>query len=49
MKHQHTVAVDLDVDIETENLEQLVDKIRDAALLVIAASTVGHILRQVIR
>lgn len=49
MKHQHSAEIDVKVDIPTEDLVLLVDKIRDAALVVIAASTVGHILRQVVR
>lgn len=53
MKHQHTHAADGDVDINlnlpTEDLEDLIDKVTDAAVVIIVTYTAGHILRSLVK
>lgn len=43
MKHQHEATVK--VDIPTQDLEDLVDKVTDSVLTIIAALTAAHILK----
>lgn len=47
MKHYLTddVNINLRVDIPTQELETLVDKVADAVIMVIAAATVAHIAK----
>lgn len=47
MKHQH--SADVNIKIPTQDLEKLIDKATDAALTIIAATTVAHILKQLFR
>lgn len=48
---KHKIADDVDVnlriDLPTQDLEDLVDKITESVLVMIAAATVAHILKQV--
>ena len=47
MRHQHSdVNANVKLDIPVEDIEQVIDKITDAALVIIAASTVAYIFKQ---
>lgn len=43
MKHQHEVKVEV-VDISTD-IETVIDKVTESAIIIIAASAVAHILK----
>lgn len=48
MKHRHDADVNLTVDISTENLEDLVDKVVDGAITIIVVATAAHIFKELI-
>lgn len=48
MKHQHTADVNVELDIRAQEIGDLVDKITDSVVTIIAAVTVAQIIRKVI-
>lgn len=48
MKHQHS-DIHVDVTLPTEELEQLVDKVTDSAVTIIACCAFAVILRDLIK
>lgn len=49
MKHQHAVDTTVKVDIPTQDLERLIDKVTESALTIIAALTAASILKSIFR
>lgn len=49
VKHQHNADLNIRVDLPTQDLEDLIDKATDAALVIIGALTASHILKQVLK
>jgi hypothetical protein len=49
MKHKFVDDVNINIDIPTEDLEDLIDKVTESAVIVIGALTVSHILKRLIR
>lgn len=49
MKHQHSADVNVKLDIPTQELEQLIDKVTDASLMIIGALTAAQILKSLFR
>lgn len=45
MKHEH--KVDINVEFVKEDLEDLIDKVTEAAITIIVAITVAHIFKSV--
>lgn len=48
MKHVHQADVNIHFDIPAKELESLVEKITDAGLTLIAASTAAYIVKRLI-
>lgn len=48
MKHQLS-DVNVKVDIPTQDLERLIDKVTESAIMIIATVTAAHILKQLFR
>lgn len=49
MKHEHSANATVKVDIPTQDLEVLIDKVTESALTIIAALTVASILKSIFR
>lgn len=45
MKHKHDADVTINVNVPKQDLEDLIDKVTDSAVTIIAAFTVAHILK----
>lgn len=45
MKHTHNADVNINVDIPTQDLEDLIDKVTEAAVTIVVAVTVAHIFK----
>lgn len=49
MKHKIVDDINVSLDIPTQDLEDLVDKITEAVVTVIVVSTAAHILKHLIK
>jgi hypothetical protein len=49
MKHKFVDDVNINIDIPTEDLEDLIDKLTESAVIVIGALTVSHILKRLMK
>lgn len=49
MKHEHSANATVKVDIPTQDLEGLIDKVTESALTIIAALTAASILKSIFR
>lgn len=49
MKHQHNADVNVNVDIPADDIVRVVDKVTESAVIIIAATTVAHILKKVVQ
>lgn len=47
MKHRHDADVNIKVDIPTQDIEDLIDKVTEAAVTIIAAYTVAQICKSI--
>jgi len=47
MKHSHDADVNIKVDIPTQDLEDLIDKVTESAITIIATYTVAQIFKSV--
>jgi hypothetical protein len=45
LRHHHDADVNINVNIPTQDLERLIDKGTDAAITIITALTVAHLLK----
>ena len=45
MKHQHSADVNVTVGIPKQDLEDLIDKVTDSTITIIAVVTVAHIVK----
>lgn len=48
MKHQHDAKIDVNLDFHKEDVEDVIDKITDSVITIVAAVTVAHILRKLV-
>jgi hypothetical protein len=47
MKHHHTADINVNVELPTQDLEDLIDKATEAVITIIVAYTAAHLLKSI--